>query len=206
MRLVLAVALAVSVSLAACGGSGGGSDGGSDGAEPTAVDSRDYSNFSPEAAMLSVNDLPPGFTELERRPPALQGANVVQGTLYRFAGEGGIHYAYSEVVLLTVEAEPVAEESLRTMMRGLGFPDIRSATVDDPEPDSTLVVGVGGSDLLGLGGPADTDIVFEVLSFTEGRVIALVGTAYPVGAPREPSSEAIAKIVLDRIRAQTGGT
>ena len=201
---LLATAFAAAMLTAACGeGEGGGS--------PTATatvtvtaDLRDYTNFTPEAAMLSVDDLPSGFTELERRPPALQGTDIVSGTLFRFVAEGGTRYAFSEVVLLTSQAKPVVEETLRGMMRGLRFPDVRSATVDYPKPGSTLAVGVGSSELLGLGGPADTDIVFEALSFAEGRVIAMVGTAYPVGGLREPTSEALADIVLARIRAQTG--
>jgi hypothetical protein len=200
----LALAVAAGILVAACGSGEGGE---TPMATATAtVDSRDYTNFSPEAAMLAVGDLPPGFNELERRPPAVSGSGIVSGAQLRFAPEGGTRYAYSEVVLLTGEAKPVVEESLRTMMRGVGFPDVRSGTVDYPKPGSTLVVGVGSSDLLGIGGPADTDIVFEVVSFAEGRVIAMVGTAYPVNAAREPSSEALARIVLDRIRAQIGGT
>jgi hypothetical protein len=208
--LALAVATGAGLLAAACG-AGGAGETPVPTAAPTAVptvtaDLRDYTNFSPEAAMLTVDDLPPGFNELQRRPPALTGSDIVSGALFRFAPEGGTRYAYSEVVLLTEEAKPVVEDSLRTMMKGLGFPDVRSATVDYPMAGSTLVVGVGSSDLLGLGGPADTDVVFEVLSFAEGRVMALVGTAYPVNAPREPSSEALARIVLDRIRAQIGDT
>jgi hypothetical protein len=203
--LALAMAIAGGMLAAACGGGGGGGGGETPTATVTA-DSRDYTNFSPEAAMLTVDDLPAGFAELERRPPALAGSTIVSGALFRFAPEGGTRYVYSEVILLTEEAKPMPEGSLRGLMGGLGFPDVRSGTVDYPEPGSTLVMGVGGSNLLNLGGPADTQIVFEVLSFAEGRVIALVGTAYPVNTPREPSSEALAEIVLGRIRAQIGGS
>lgn len=203
--LALAVAVAAGILAAACGG-GGASEGVETPVATPTADSRDYTNFSPEAAMLTVDDLPPGFTEMERRPPALSGGGIVDGALFRFAPEGGGHYVFSEVVLLTNEATPVAEETLRGIMRGLSFPDVRSATVDYPKPGSTLVVGVGSADLLDVGGPAGTDVVFEVLSFAEGRVIAMVGTAYPVNGPREPSPEALAKIVLGRIIAQIGDT
>jgi hypothetical protein len=203
--LALAVAVAAGILAAACGGGGGGGGQATPVATPT-LDSRDYTNFSPAAAMLSIDDLPAGFTEMEHRAPALSGSDIVGGALLRFAGEEGTRYVFSEAILLRIEATPYAEESLRTIMKGLGFPDVRSATVDYPKPGSTLVVGVGSSSLLDLGGPADTDVVFEVLSFVEGRVIAMVGTAYPVGAPREPSSEALGNIVLGRIQAQIGGT
>jgi hypothetical protein len=196
----LAMAIAVGMLAVACGAG----EGGETPVATVTADVGDYSNFSPEAAMLSVDDLPPEFTELERQPPALQGRDIAGGALFRFAPDGGTRYAFSEVVLLTNEAKPVVEETLRGMMRGLGYPDVRSATVDYPKPGSTLVMGVGGSDLLNLGGPPDTDIVFEVLSFAEGRVVALVGTAYPVKGPREPSPEGLAAVVLARIRTQIG--
>lgn len=203
--LALAVAVAAGMLAAACGGGGGG-EGGETPVATAAADLGDYTNFSPEAAMLTVDDLPPGFSELERRPPALSGSEIVGGAIFRFSAEGGTHYVFSETILLTTEAKPIVQESLRTLMKGMGFPDVRSATVDYPKPGSTLVIGIGSSSLLGLGGPADTDIVLEVLSFAEGKVIGMVGTAYPVNTPREPSPEALAKIVLDRIRAQIGGT
>lgn len=203
-RWALAAAAALAILSTACGSS-------SNGESPTATvtappDTRDYSKFSPDAAMLSVDDLPAGFSELPRQPPAVTGTDIVGSALYRFATETHSHYVFSEVVLLKVEAQPVYEEFLRTRMQGLGLTNIESATVDYPEPGSTFVRGEGTSDILGSTPQANTTIpvVFEVVSFVEGKVTAMVGRWYPSGDSPEPSLPDLAQIVLGRIRAQLG--
>lgn len=199
---VLAIAILGATLTVGCGGSG-------DNSTPTPVptptaDMTAYADFSPEAAMLTVDDLPPGFAELERRPPALGGPEIVSGALHRFATESASHYVFSEVVLLNVRAEPVVEEFLSARMRGLDVTDVASATVDYPKDGSTFARASGVSGTLLTDPPVDTDIpvVFEVVSFAEGNVTAMVGRWYPTADSPEPSLQALSEIVLDRISAQ----
>lgn len=166
----------------------------------------DYSKFSSEDAVLRIDDLPEGFTEMERRAPSLSGEVYLGGSMSRFLSDDGLRYVFSEVAVLNVTATPVAGGKLAFQFKVTGFAesDIEMGETDEPKPGSGYARALGSSDLIPFlnpeGGPVP--IVFDVISFAEGQVYTIQGIAYPEGSSPEPSAQEIAQITLDRIRAQ----